>query len=441
MLDEICERNHVTRWWNWWKVCRYHLVPALHGWGWTATNWAEIGQSCMKKNHRIWTLDALWEDILHAIVEEADWLNFTKNKGKVLGRGPTLLVRRLNEVKAMHEFDASAIEAIRAACLLPDVEKHFNPDKHFIPSAHAKHRVPSSYPKNNPTQDAANVGQGKGKGRGKGNPKGTGPTTGAPCGRGRGHKLTVPGSQNGAGDLDDLDFPPPGSDPFAEFPVYVSDSDGEPEPARAPADAALPSDDEPQRSALPANTGKPTDDTLRRNLDRRRHSRNRHYEDGSGSESSDDELVPYNGLEITKQKEKAKIARNLPTYVILKQPANWEEYEYPYWPQKCTGCDQLFADKLYQEPLNMVFRFCTIHTFVKGGKRRTSDGPKNAYFHSIDLSCLSRLPELENVKVEDLYIEEASYKCLSDEQKKILKKCKHWNAIRRSCAKVINAHF
>ena len=107
MLDDICERNHVTRWWNWWKVHRYHLVPALRGWGWTGTNWADIGQSHMKKNHRIWILDALWEDILHAIVEEADWLNFMKNKGKVLRRGPTLLAKRLNEVKAMQEFGAS----------------------------------------------------------------------------------------------------------------------------------------------------------------------------------------------------------------------------------------------------------------------------------------------------------------------------------------------
>ena len=148
-------------------------------------------------------------------------------------------------------------------------------------------------------------------------------------------------------------------------------------------------------------------------------------------------MIPYDGVEITKQKEKAKIARNPPTYVILKRPVNWEEYEYPYWPQKCTGCDWLFADKLYQEPLNMVFRFRTIRSYVKYGKRRTSDGPKNAYFHSIDLSCLSSLPELENVKVEDLYIEEASYKRLSDEQKKILKKRKHWNAIRRSRAKLL----
>ena len=85
MLDEICEHNRVTRWWNWWKVQRYHLVPTLHGWGWIGTNWAEIWQSCMKPHDRIWLLDVMWEDILHAIVEEVDWLNFTKNKGKVLG--------------------------------------------------------------------------------------------------------------------------------------------------------------------------------------------------------------------------------------------------------------------------------------------------------------------------------------------------------------------
>ena len=112
MLEEICEQNHVLCWWNWWKVRRYHLVPALCGWGWTGTNWAEIGQSCMKKHHRIWLLDTMWEDVLHAIVEEADWVNFICNKGKVIGWGPTLLVKCLNKVRAMWEFGTSAIEAI-----------------------------------------------------------------------------------------------------------------------------------------------------------------------------------------------------------------------------------------------------------------------------------------------------------------------------------------
>ena len=35
LIEEICRRNHIIRWWNWWKVRRYHLVPALRGFGWT----------------------------------------------------------------------------------------------------------------------------------------------------------------------------------------------------------------------------------------------------------------------------------------------------------------------------------------------------------------------------------------------------------------------
>ena len=28
-LEEICHRNKCLRWYNWWKVRRYHLVPAF----------------------------------------------------------------------------------------------------------------------------------------------------------------------------------------------------------------------------------------------------------------------------------------------------------------------------------------------------------------------------------------------------------------------------
>ena len=212
MLDEICECNRVTRWWNWWKVWRYHLVPALRGWGWTGTNWAEIGQSRMKPHNRIWLLDAMWEDILHAIVEEADWLNFTKNKGKVLGWGPTLFAKRLNEVKAMLEFGASAIEAIRSACLEPDIEKHFNSDRQFLPAACAKHRVPSSYPKNNPTQDATCGVATKGHGEGNTNGSARGKTSAAHGKSSATHACEKkPGGQNFTGDFDVLDFPSPGT--------------------------------------------------------------------------------------------------------------------------------------------------------------------------------------------------------------------------------------
>ena len=87
-LDNICVRNKCTHWWNWWKVRQFHLVLALRGWGWTGTNWAEIGQSKMKPHRWIWLLDAVWADLLHSIIEEADWYRFINNTGKTLGCGP-----------------------------------------------------------------------------------------------------------------------------------------------------------------------------------------------------------------------------------------------------------------------------------------------------------------------------------------------------------------
>ena len=83
VLDQICTRNKVVLWWNWWKVRRYHLVPALSGFGWTGTNWAELAQSKMKKNQRISLMDALFEDIIHALNEYVEWLAFLITVGKV----------------------------------------------------------------------------------------------------------------------------------------------------------------------------------------------------------------------------------------------------------------------------------------------------------------------------------------------------------------------
>ena len=177
--------------------------------------------------------------------------------------------------------------------------------------------------------------------------------------------------------------------------------------------------------------------TLRRKPPCRRHGRNRRYKDSSAPEMNDDELDPYDTVVVTKEKEKAKIAQNPPTYVILKHPDNWQDIEYPFWPQKCTGCNRAFADQLYKPPLNLILRFRTIRTYIKGGHRRRSDGPQNAYFHATDLGCISNIPELENIKVDNLYIKQSAYKALTQEQKNILKKRQHWNAVWRNQAKNI----
>ena len=52
--------------------------------------------------------------------------------------------------------------------------------------------------------------------------------------------------------------------------------------------------------------------------------------------------------------------------------------------------------------------------------RKQSREIQNAYFHSGDLGCLKNLPELELLTHKDLYIEQACYSQLTDEQKNLL---------------------
>ena len=199
-------------------------------------------------------------------------------------------------------------------------------------------------------------------------------------------------------------------------------------------------DDGAGTSAGNNNTRQPTGNDAagpRRNPKHKRHGRNRCYED-SDADSTDEELRPYDSQRVPAQTEKCKIAANPPIYTILKRPANWRNVQNPRWPCKCNGCGIKFADKLYEAPLNLVFRFRTIREwYTLDGKRRQGDKPGNAYYHSCDLACLARCPELENITCEDLYIEEACFVQLTDARKALLRKRKHWNAVCRNRAALI----
>ena len=156
-MDQICQCNHVIRWWNWWKVCRYHIVPGLRGFGWTGTNWAEIGQSKMKKNIHIWLISALWEDVVSAVAEHAEWKNFVSNTGIMTGKGPSVLSHKLKERKQMHDLADSIIDALKQGRVDSDFFKHRQLEKYFIAPAAVKHHVPRSYQISNPTQGSVNA--------------------------------------------------------------------------------------------------------------------------------------------------------------------------------------------------------------------------------------------------------------------------------------------
>ena len=151
-LEHICKKNNCICWYNWWKVRRYHLVPALHGFGWTGSNWAKIGHSTMKRNHKVWLSVAAFEDIADFIIQENNYISFMSNRGKTVGKGPTQFAKRMKECQAQRKYVELACDAILTTDLRGEVEKHTDPDAVFIPSNVAKHRVLKKFSTKNPLQ-------------------------------------------------------------------------------------------------------------------------------------------------------------------------------------------------------------------------------------------------------------------------------------------------
>ena len=96
---------------KWWKVQGYQIFPALRGYGWTGSNWAEIGHSTLRRSRKVWLVEATVQDIASAIMEENEYIAFIENRGKVVGKGPTALKKKMNERKAMRAYTQSAADA------------------------------------------------------------------------------------------------------------------------------------------------------------------------------------------------------------------------------------------------------------------------------------------------------------------------------------------
>ena len=116
-------------------------MPALHGFGWTGSNWAQSGHSMMKRHTKVW-LSVAVEDIVDFIVQENNYLSFLSNTGKTVGKGPTSYAKKMKERRQQRRYIKSACDALLTTDMQGEVDKHMNPDSQFLPSHAAKHRVP-----------------------------------------------------------------------------------------------------------------------------------------------------------------------------------------------------------------------------------------------------------------------------------------------------------
>ena len=74
------------------------------------------------------------------------------NEGKTMGKGPTLLSKKLVEHNQMRAFTNSAVDAILTGDVTQEIDIDLEEDAMFIPRKSAKHRVPKKFSTKNPTQ-------------------------------------------------------------------------------------------------------------------------------------------------------------------------------------------------------------------------------------------------------------------------------------------------
>ena len=141
-IEKKVEQYKMEGWWYWWKVRRFHIVPALRGFDLPRMNLAEVGHSSMKRHRPMWLSQVVNDDCIHFLIQEANYNKFLNNSDKVCRKGPTQFDRDQNDQNAEKKFISSAIESIHTGSFFHDQEEFVSPDVSFKPSCKAKHRVP-----------------------------------------------------------------------------------------------------------------------------------------------------------------------------------------------------------------------------------------------------------------------------------------------------------
>ena len=127
-------------WWKWWAPRCPQVVPAIRGFNLPRMNMAEVGQSKMKLDKRLWLTEAIKVDMVDYAFQTDRYKKFLKNAEKVSGRGPTLKKRTECERAEERRFVDQFCDLIEHGDILEERE---DPDElSFMPSSRAKHKAP-----------------------------------------------------------------------------------------------------------------------------------------------------------------------------------------------------------------------------------------------------------------------------------------------------------
>ena len=72
----------------------------------------------------MWLVEAAVQDIASAVMEKNKYLAFKENRGKVIGKGPTALQKKMKERKVMHAYTEVAKETILHGDIMQETQNY-----------------------------------------------------------------------------------------------------------------------------------------------------------------------------------------------------------------------------------------------------------------------------------------------------------------------------
>ena len=141
LIKGVAKKYGFLPWWKWWAPRCPHVVPAIRGINLPQMNIAEVGQSKMKPEKRLWLTEAVKVDMVKFAFQTNKYNRFLKNSKKVGGCGPTMKKHTERERAEEHWFVDQFCDLIENGNLLEEMEDPN--DLAFLPSARAKHMTPT----------------------------------------------------------------------------------------------------------------------------------------------------------------------------------------------------------------------------------------------------------------------------------------------------------
>ena len=141
LIKGVTKKYGFLPWWKWWDPLCPHVVPAIRGFNLPQMNMAEVGQSKMKPEKRLWLTEAVKVDMVKYAFQTNKNNRFLKNSEKVGGHGLTMKKRREHKRAEEHWFVDQFCDLIENGNLLEEMEDPN--DLAFMPSARAKHKAPA----------------------------------------------------------------------------------------------------------------------------------------------------------------------------------------------------------------------------------------------------------------------------------------------------------